>query len=423
MEDGVLVIRNAAVETTMQGRRAHSLQRLAQLVPTTMVFALGGVGMFMLQAVALRLMSPRSVGGLVLAYGVASVGATISGGGIASLLARTASSDRSQLGWRRAAWLVSTLVAAAVATVIACVALAFPTLREWGAVGFAVLILLMVSQNLQLVESSFRRASGRFLTGAAVQQGTLVILSSVLLVPLALSRQVGPLPVLWMMLGAQLALLLASAIGIEHTTTTSVRGFVRWLASEKKLLGGFWAASSLAIAFRWSDRLLVAGVLSVFALAHYQSVYLLTTLYDLLGVGLGYINLPRYARLGSWSTRNLRFLAAVVAIATVLTAAIAFTLGPRLFLIHWSGQTLATLIVLMCVGILKVAYAEFSAAVGALAKGGQLLRFSGLMALSLLFGVLASVGLGLAWGMVGIALGAFVTWSMRVAVGYRYTRA
>jgi hypothetical protein len=119
----------------------------------------------------------------------------------------------------------------------------------------------------------------------------------------------------------------------------------------------------------------------------------------------------------------MRFVAAVVTIATGLTAVIAFTLGPRLFLIHWNGQTLATLIVLMCVGTLKVAYAELSSAVGALAKGGPMLRFSGLMALSLLFGALASVGLGLAWGMVGIALGAFVAWSMRVAVGYRYARA
>jgi O-antigen/teichoic acid export membrane protein len=379
--------------------------------------------MFMLQAVALRVMSPDNVGALVLAYGVASVGATIAGGGIATLLARTIASDRSQLRWHRAAWLVSTLVAVPVATIVACIALAFPSLREWGIAGFAVLILLMVSQNLQLVESSFRRASGRFLTGAAVQQFTLVILSGVLIVPLALSAQVSPMSVLWMMLGSQLVLLLASAIGTEHRGKADYRRFAKWLSSQRKLLGGFWAASSLAIAFRWSDRLLIAGVLSVHALADYQSIFLLTALYDLTGVGLGYINLPRYAALGSWSTRNLRFLAVVVGIATAMTMVIAIALGQRLFLIHWDSETLATLVVLMGVGALKVTYAELSSAVGALARGDSILRFSGFMGLSLLFGALASLGLGHAWGMVGVAVGAAIAWTMRVALGYRYARA
>jgi hypothetical protein len=395
-------------------------RRLVELAPATIIFGLGGLAMSSTQVIALRLMSREEVGRFVVAYGVASVGATIVGFGLPQLIARTASIDRSQLQWRRAVWIVATILAAPGALLATVAALAFPGLRQWGIVAFLILMALMITQNLQAIESSYRRVDGRFMSGAAVQQGTLVIVTAGLLIPLALGAPSSALTALGIMLLAQCALFVASSTSMRATAQTSIREMIRWLRGHVSLLTGFWLAGTVAIGFRWADRLVLAGVLPLHQLSEYQSLYILTSLYDLLAVVIGYINLPRYARAGSWRKSHLWLILVLGVGTSILTLLAGFALGNRVFLIHWTTATIATFLALATVGLFKLGYAEISAAAGAIATGPQVLRFSGFGAASLVAGVGVTIILGIGWGMLGAALGALGLWALRVVVSYVY---
>jgi O-antigen/teichoic acid export membrane protein len=395
-------------------------RRLVELIPATVIFGLGGLAMSSTQAIALRIMSREEVGRFVLAYGVASVGATVIGLGLPQLISRTASIDRSQLAWRRAVWIVATVLALPGAFIATGVALAFPSLRQWGVVAFLIFVPLMITANLQAVESSYRRVNGQFMSGAAVLQATLAIVTLALLVPLVLKTSISALSALWIMLAAQVALFAASSASVRATAQASIRELVAWLRGRISLLMGFWLASTVAIGFRWADRLVLAGVLPLHQLSEYQSLFIITSLYDLLAVAIGYINLPRYARIGSWSRSNLWLLMFLAIGTTTVTIAAGAALGSRIFLIHWTVTTVATFLVLMAVGMFKLGYAEVSAAVGAIAKGPEVLKFSGLGAATLVVGIGVTIVLGIAWGMLGAAVGALGLWALRVLISYAY---
>jgi O-antigen/teichoic acid export membrane protein len=389
-------------------------------MPAAIIFGLGGLAMSSTQAIALRLMSREEVGRFIVAYGVASVGATIVGFGLPQLIARAASIDRSQLQWRRAVWIVATLLAAPGALLASIAALAFPAIRHWGLVAVLILVPLMMTQNLQIIESSYRRVEGRFMSGAAVQQGTLVIVSLGLLIPLALGTSESALTALGIMLGAQCALFLASSKSLRATAQRSIGEMVMWLRGHVSLLAGFWLAGTVTIGFRWADRLVLAGVLPLRQLSEYQSLFILTSLYDLLAVVIGYVNLPRYARAGSWRRSHLWLILGLGIGTSIITLAAGIALGSRVFLIHWSTTTSATFLALTAVGLFKLGYAEISAAAGAIATGPQVLTFSGFGTASLLAGVGVTIALGIAWGMLGAALGALGLWALRVIVSYVY---
>ena len=105
---------------------------------------------------------------------------------------------------------------------------------------------------------------------------------------------------------------------------------------------------------------------------------------------------------------------------TTVTIAAGAALGSRIFLIHWTPTTAATFSVLMAVGMFKLAYAEVSAAVGAIAKGSDVLKFSGLAAATLVVGIGVTIILGITWGMLGAAVGALGLWALRVLISYVY---
>jgi O-antigen/teichoic acid export membrane protein len=258
------------------------------------------------------------------------------------------------------------------------------------------------------------------MSGAAVLQATLAIVTLALLVPLVLKTSISALSALWIMLAAQVALFAASSASVRATAQASIRELVAWLRGRISLLMGFWLASTVAIGFRWADRLVLAGVLPLHQLSEYQSLFIITSLYDLLAVAIGYINLPRYARIGSWSRSNLWLLMFLAIGTTTVTIAAGAALGSRIFLIHWTVTTVATFLVLMAVGMFKLGYAEVSAAVGAIAKGPEVLKFSGLGAATLVVGIGVTIVLGIAWGMLGAAVGALGLWALRVLISYAY---
>ncbi len=400
---------------------ASLLRRLTALGPTAFIFGIGGLGMSSTQAVALRLMSSSEVGRFVLVYGIASVGSTCVGLGLPQLMARTASVDQSQVSWRRPAWVVSTVLALIPSMLIAAgVMVAFPALQGWGPAAFGLLVFLMLTANLQALESSLLRACGKFVSGAVVLQGALILVTGALLVPLVLERSVSALDALWIMLGAQVLLIVASGWKEVLRSRSVVGEVTTWIRGRPKLLLGFWLSGVVAMSFRWADRLTVGGILALHDLTVYQSLFLLTSLYDLLGVAIGYLNLPKYARAGSWSRQSNWFILVLGTMTTIVTASIGLALGTKIFLIQWQSTTIVTFVLLMGAGMFKLAYAEISAVVGALGHGGQVLTYSILSGGTLVVGVVATAAFGLTWGLIGAAAGSLVLWFLRVAFCYIY---
>jgi len=400
------------------GRR---LPGAGSVLVATFVFGGCGLGMFFLQGVALRLMSPAAVGAFVLWYGVASVSATAAGVGVPQLLARSASLREPVAQCRRSLWAIPSVLATVVGLVVVCAAQFSPQLARLGVPGAIILLALIVTQNLQGVESSLQRSSGHFAFGAFIQQGVPLLTAAMLLLPLALHWQTRVVEVLSLLLVSQVSLVLASGglVVWRGAPGDSARPVWDWLRSNRLLLAGFWISSSVGIAYRWADRFVVAGVLSVESLATYQSLFLLTSLFDLLSVGLGYVQLPRHARSGEWSRANLRVAGGMIGIATSTTLPVAWLLGARVFFIHWSSETLLAFALLLGVGALKLVYAELSAALGALSSGSGMMRFSLAAGLSLLLGVACSAALGHVGGMWGVTLGSLAAWVLRVYVAYR----
>lgn len=397
------------------------VRSVRSLAPTTAIFAIGGLGMSLTQAVALRIMSTTEVGKFVLVYGIVSVGSTAVGLGLPQLLARTATIDQAQIKWRRPAWLISTALAVVPSMIISVgTIVAFPSLRAWGALASCLLVVLMLTANLQALESSLLRACGKFVGGAIVLQGALILVTLALLVPLALSIKITALGALWIMLGAQVLLIAGSGWKEMFQGRATVREVTKWIRGRPRLLAGFWLSTAVAMSFRWVDRLTVGSVLSLHDLSTYQSLFLLTSLYDLLGIGIGYINLPRYAKSGSWSRQGLSLIFVLMAVTTVVTAIAGFGLGGRVFLLKWTTTNVIIFVGLMAAGTMKLVYAEVSAVVGALGHGFHVLNYSGLSAITLVVGVAVVVGFGLFWGLIGIAGGSLVLWGLRVIVSYRY---
>ena len=144
----------------VRGAEQSVLGRLFQIMPTTLVFAACGLGTFVLQAVALRLMTKAEVGLIVVAWGVVSVGSTIAGLGLPDLLARTMSAGHATFIGRSKLWTASTLAALPVSALIAAAGLLVPGIRQLGVSGFLLLVALVASANLLYIEASLRRAMG-----------------------------------------------------------------------------------------------------------------------------------------------------------------------------------------------------------------------------------------------------------------------
>lgn len=405
--------------TARRGLREPFRPVVLTLVPTLLVFGVAACGVLLLQWVCLRLMLKPDVGRVVLAYGVSSVCSTVAGAGIAQVVAREAAANRSELRRRLSLWIASLVAGVPISLALSVAALSLPGISR-SVSAFALLFALVISGVCQSVESAFRRADGRFLSGAFTLQGAPAMLALGLLPFAVTGGRLGASAVLWWLAGAQGALAVTSVVMSRPGPQESLPDTVRWLRCRLRLAVGLWVSTSLSIGFRWVDRLVLAAILPLADLANYQSLFVLVGLFDLVGVGLGYVNLPRYAELGRWSRHNLWF-ATVLGIAVgVVTVAAAFIFGGTVLLIHWSNVNIAALLLLVLVGFLKLVYAESSAAVGGLASSRQVSRYSVWMAVSLAVGVAATVVFGVAFGIAGAAAGALAAWSVRVVVSVRF---
>lgn len=385
------------------------------------VFGAAGAGALLFQVVALRTMDAATVGSAVLAYGVTSVGSTVAGFGLSQYLAREVARERSWLGYRRSAWLVTSVgtlpFAIGAATVVR---VAYGSAQGFGLRAQVLLAALIVTAALQLLESTFRRATGRILSGAVLVQGTLLF-SAVALIPVhALFGRLNLTQVLTVMLGVQCALLCAALPGnVYDGGQRSVKDLVLQLRPGGSLCAALWAATSVTMAFRWFDRLLVAALLSPAVLAQYQSLFVLTAGFDVLSVAHGYIVLPRYATLGGWDRRRgTRSIAVLAALGALVTAAAAMLVGPTLLQLEWDTPTPGVLVLLTCVGVLKIAYADFSSAVGGTASAGAIGRFTSYMGGAFVL----SVGLTLVIARadidatIAVSIGAVCAWAARTAI-------
>lgn len=419
--------RERSVKRLASAAHLFAQRRFVQLAATTAAFGAGGLGFVVVQALALRLMSRDEVGRFVLAYGVVSVGQAFTGLGLSQTLARTVAQEPGQVVWRRAAWQFTVVSAVPLGLAASIVALAIPGLRAWGVSGVALLALAMASQTLLAVESSFRRAASRFVSGAFLAQGAPLVLALFLAPLLLVHPRLGAKTALVLLLLVQVLLSVASMQrrskeDLADSRSVEARAEFRlWLTSSRQMLGGFWATGVIAITYRWLDRFVVAAALPLSALGDYQSLLLVTTVFDLFGVSLGYINLPRYANAGRWDRRNMVFLALLAALATATTAAVAVVAGP-LFLLSWNTRLVATLGALVIVGILRLVYAEATAVVGALSSPRGILQFSLWMAGLLAVGAAMTALLAIRFGILGAAVGSASVWSLRVGVAIWFAR-
>jgi O-antigen/teichoic acid export membrane protein len=366
-------------------------------------------------------MSPNEVGQLVIALGILSVGSTLIGGGIPQFLARTTARETFIAEQQAPVWFLATLVAVPLAAGVAIAGpLAFPELRSWGVAGVLTLFLLLVTRNLQYAESSLRRATARIVSGAVIQQGALLLATAVLAGVLVVSGSFEPLEALLVVLVAQASLFLTGASNLRvRRLVVDARAIAERVRRDRGIVAGLWLASSLAIAFVWADRLILGFIAPSHELATYQGIVLLVAIFDVIAVGIGFVHLPRYA--AERATRpDARLLLGVCAIGTLISLFAALLLGHRLFFIDWTRETIAAFALVLLVGIMKVLYAELSALVGGSARARVLGAFAGFMALSLLAGGAAIALLGEHWGLVGVALGSLMAWSLRVGVGATY---
>jgi O-antigen/teichoic acid export membrane protein len=400
-------------------------QKLWQVVPTAGVFGAAGLGMMLLQIVGLRLLPAHELGLVVLTYGISSVTSTAVGMGIPQLVARTAVADGS-LTHRQAFLVLSSGIALVPSVLISSVAVFSSPLRTFGPFGVALLTLLTTSAHVQILESSFRRATGAVKSGAFVQQGAL-LLASLLLLPFTIfGSALRAIDVLLVILAAQ-CLLLCYSVGFKPRQITlqhEWRWVTSWIGQHFDLLRAMWITATIGMGFRWSDRFTLALVLSLSDLAEYQSIYLLTATYDVLALGAGYILLPQYARAAGAALPNSHRLVLLLAIlSTTITSVLTIVVGERMFLLPWrNGSTLITLGFLMIVGTLKLLYADISSAVGGTASSQSIGRFGALLFASLVFGTLTTAALGSLWGLPGAAAGAAMTWGLRVGAAHAVAR-
>jgi O-antigen/teichoic acid export membrane protein len=392
-----------------------AVSRLRKLGPSTLVLGAGALGTFLIQALALRLMSLDDVGLLVLCLGIVSVASTIATLGTAQLVPRLVAMDASVLLVRRPLLKyiasVGTVVAAAS---IALSLLVFPDVRRLSIIGALLLVAVVATRALQFLEAAFRRGHGALASGAVVQQSAALFTAAAMAILLCFNVNVTPTNILGLFLVSQ-AILLMWSIKTWWPKRESP-GVREWVRAHSTQLVVFWWTAVLAMGFLWADRLVVGGLLSLSDLAAYQSIVLMTTLFDVLALGVGYVHMPRYAAAGHRSEHDGHFLVALSAMGVVVTLGFAFLIGGRLFLVRWSAEHIEVLLALTAAGIGKLVYADLSSAIGGLAQIPALWRFARHMTITLISGIVVTAGLTVTFGLFGAAIGGLIIWATRVTI-------
>ena len=386
---------------------------------TVIAFALAGSGLLLFQAVGLRLLDPAGLALVILVYGYVQVASSMVGVGMPQWLARAVSSDPTLARHRAAVWLFSVVPAMALS---GGAALGIARLIEAEVAAlelFILLLILILGAHMQAVESALRRGERRFASGAFVLQGAMAGLVVVLAPALYFEISFSALQVLALLAIIQWLLVLGS--GVRHLARPSAwTGQSKLLATLRAdgtpaLLAAFWVSTSLIVVYRWIDRFVLAAAQSPAEVAKYQSLVVLTSAFDLLVVALGYIRLPAYVVGGQWSIKSMVRLVPIAITAAAITVAAAALVGESIFLVRWSGEACWTMAVLVALGVIRLGYADVTAALGATGTPIRIFVFSFWTALTLALTGIATYFLALHFGILGAAIGGLIGWTARLA--------